>query len=389
MPCPSCGRAGLERVYSVKSVPVHSCILLPTRQEALDFPRGDVELGFCHACGFLTNIAFDEEVQDYSPLYEDQQSFSPTFTAFARGLAERLIDRHQLRHKQIVEIGCSKGDFLLLLCELGGNQGIGIDPSAIPGRVQSPAAKQVRFIPEYYSDRHAGYPADLLCCRHTLEHIHQTADFLRTVRRGLKVGSGAVVFFELPDALRVLRDAAFWDIYYEHCSYFTAGSLARLFRSCGFEVTDLSQEYEDQYLTIEAVPAGAPPSRIDPLEESVSDMAAVVAAFREQVNPAREAWRRRLDALCAEGRRIAIWGSGSKCVAFLTTLDAGHAVGRVVDINPHRHGRFLPGLGIEITSPDSLRTYQPEHVLVMNPVYRQEIASMLHAMQVPAEVVAL
>ena len=44
-----------------------------------------------------------------------------------------------------------------------------------------------------------------------------------------------MVFFELPDTERVLTEAAFWDIYYEHCSYFTPGSLARLFRRTGFE----------------------------------------------------------------------------------------------------------------------------------------------------------
>ena len=29
------------------------------------------------------------------------------------------------------------------------------------------------------------------------------------------------MFFQVPDMSRVLRDLAFWDIYYEHCSYFT------------------------------------------------------------------------------------------------------------------------------------------------------------------------
>ena len=46
------------------------------------------------------------------------------------------------------------------------------------------------------------------------------------------------MFFELPDVMRELCEGAFWDLYYEHCTYFSCGSLARLFRATGFEVLD-------------------------------------------------------------------------------------------------------------------------------------------------------
>ena len=67
------------------------------------------------------------------------------------------------------------------------------------------------------------------------------------------------LFFELPDTERVLDECAFWDIYYEHCSYFTPGSLERLFRRSGFEVTRQWKAFDDQYLMLEARPgAGVP-----------------------------------------------------------------------------------------------------------------------------------
>ena len=86
----------------------------------------------------------------------------------------------------------------------------------------------------------------------TLEHIHPTGDFIATVRRAIGDRVGTNVFFQIPEATRILRDCAFEDIYYEHCSYFSPGSLARLFRANGFEVLGLSTEYDGQYLTIEA-----------------------------------------------------------------------------------------------------------------------------------------
>ena len=60
---------------------------------------------------------------------------------------------------------------------------------------------------------------------------------MRLVRGSIGDRPQVTVFFELPDMERVLVEQAFWDIYYEHCSYFTLGSLARLFRRTGFDVT--------------------------------------------------------------------------------------------------------------------------------------------------------
>ncbi|WAL62593.1 class I SAM-dependent methyltransferase [Thermocoleostomius sinensis A174] len=360
-----------------------------TQLEALDFPRGDVVLGHCEHCGFITNIAFDAKWSAYAPNYEDQQSFSPTFNQFAIDLANRLIEKYDLYEKDIVEIGCSKGDFLLLLCELGNNRGVGIDPSVVPGRVKSAAANRVTFIQDYYGDHHAKYVGDFICCRHTLEHIQPTAEFLSTVRRSIGDRLNTVVFFEIPDTLRVLHDLAFEDIYYEHCSYFTPGSLARLFRSCGFEILDLYLAYGQQYLMIEARPVTHSSDRILPLEEALEQTAADVQYFAAAIETKLFHWKQHLVTLQDQGKRVVIWGSGSKCVAFLTTLGMADQVQYVVDINPHRHGKFIPGVGKEIKSPEFLKVYQPDQIIVMNAIYCAEIQKMLNGMGVGAEIVAL
>ena len=72
---------------------------------------------------------------------------------------------------------------MFLLCELGNNRGVGIDPSVVPGRVKSKASDRVQFIQEYYSKQHARYVGDFICCRHTLEHIQPTKEFIQTVTR--------------------------------------------------------------------------------------------------------------------------------------------------------------------------------------------------------------
>ena len=386
--CPNCGHHELSIFYEVRDVPVHSCLMMSSKSEAINFPCGDVVLGFCDRCGFITNIEFDPKWSAYAPNYEDQQSYSPTFNKFSLKLANHLVDKYDLHNKDIIEIGCSKGDFLLLLCELGNNRGVGIDPSVVPGRVSSEAADRVTFIQDYYSEKHAEYVGDFICCRHTLEHIQPTSEFIRTLRKSIG-DRDTVVVFEIPDNTRVLKEQAFEDIYYEHCSYFSPGTLARLFRDSGFEVTDLYCDYGDQYLLIEAKPVAIPSAQIHPFEENVDDVAADVQLFTEKITQKLEYWKNYLDDAQAKQEKVVVWGSGSKCVAFLTTLKTIEKIEYAVDINPHRHGKFIPGVGKEIMAPEFLKTYQPDKVIVMNAIYKQEISDMLDEMGVSTEVITL
>lgn len=49
----------------------------------------------------------------------------------------------------------------------------------------------------------------------------------------------------------------------------------------------------------------------------------------------------------------------------------------VVDINPHKQGMWLPGVGVEVTSPEVLADLQPALVIPMNPIYVEEIRADL------------
>ena len=380
--CPSCGAGGMSVFYEVNNVPVNSVLLVMSREEALGFQTGNIRLAVCEKCGFISNIAFDEALTQYTARYEATQGYSPTFNKFHTALAQNLIDRYDLRGKDIIEIGCDKGDFITMLCEMGNNRGVGFDPAYVPGRHPSSAADRLTFIPDFYSEKYTEYRADFICCKMTLEHIPNVGEFVATVRRSIGDNRDATVFFQIPNARYVLCDVAFWDIYYEHCSYFTKGSLGRLFRANGFDVHDLWTAYDDQYLMIEARPISGY-STVAPLpdEESPEETLRMVDFFVEHYDAKRNEWRERLAQMKAAGKKVVLWGGGSKGVAFLTTLDQKlDDIAYAVDINPIKTGTFMAGTGQGIVAPSFLMEYQPEVVIIMNPVYLDEITRDLNKM---------
>jgi SAM-dependent methyltransferase len=373
--CPACGAAGAAAFYEQQDVPVQSVALLGTREEALAFPRGDLVLALCGVCGFVFNEAYRAELQDYSQPAEESQAYSPRFQAFSRSLAERLVGDYDVRGKDVLEAGCGRGDFLAEVCRLGGNRGVGVDPGWFPGRLDAPA--DVEFVRAPYDEAQADREADLVLCRHTLEHIGPVRQFVELLRRPAAPREGVVVI-EVPDVLRVLREAAFWDVYYEHCSYFCQTSMGALAMRCGFEVVQSRLEFERQYVIVELRPG--------PVMEwgDAFEVRTAVRLFAAAAPRAIERWRERL-----AGRYVALWGGSSKAVAFLTAVGAQAEGTAVVDINPHRQGAFLPGAGVQVLAPDALRERPPDLVVAMNPAYLSEIGAALEALGLRCELTAV
>ena len=175
--CPACGSRRLVVFHEVHDVPVSSCLLVGDRAQALAFPRGDLRLGRCEDCGFITNTAFDPSRTAYSPDYEETQGFSPHFQAFIRDLSRDWVDRFGLAGKHVVEIGCGKGEFVVEMLRAGAGSALGIDPGVHPERVPDDVQDRAAWIRGFFPDSLPELVADAVVCRHTLEHIlHLTRD---------------------------------------------------------------------------------------------------------------------------------------------------------------------------------------------------------------------
>ena len=385
--CPNCGADDILNFYNIKNVPVNSVLLLNSLQEARDFPTGNISLALCKRCSFVFNSLFNNDLIELSSRYESTQAFSPTFNLFHHNLAEGLIKRYNIYNKKIIEIGCGQGEFLNLLCEIGGNSGLGFDPVFHDGN-QDKLNGSVKVIKDFFSEKYKYFSADFYCCKMTLEHIQKTNSFIGMLRRSIGDNENALVFFQVPNSDRIFNELAFWDVYYEHCSYFNPQSLSRLFSLNNFDVIDLEKGFDDQYLMIVARPKidiKSLNSTKDP-EIAIKDF----LFFKNNNNLKIDYWKNLIKTKYQNGNmKLAVWGASSKTVAFLTTLGIGDEISVAIDINPQKEGTYIAGTGQQIRTPEFLQTLNPDVIFIMNPIYKDEISKIVEQLNLKVEFISV
>jgi len=206
------------------------------------------------------------------------------------------------------------------------------------------------------------------------------------IRLAIGNRTNAVVYFEVPNALWTLQDLGIWDLIFEHCSYFSANSLARLFSLHGFEVKRLDEHYNRQFLGIELVRQNGSTGNWKPAL-TVSDMSKFVAAFGTNYRGKVEEWKKKFELLNSDGKRAVVWGGGSKGITFLNVMKQHTRIEYMVDINPRKQGMYVAGAGQKVVSPEFLKEYKPEAVIIMNPIYMDEIRNILGGLGIQPELI--
>ena len=387
--CPACGGNEFERFFEISELPVNCIALCPTQEAALGCPKARIELGFCLRCGAVSNLAFDAARLTYDPSYDNSLHFSSTFQKYADEVARYLIERYDLHGKTIIDVGCGNGEFLTLVCGLGNNRGVGFDPSFIPGRTSLEAGKGITIIQDYYSEQYAEHGADFLMCRHVLEHVARPQRFLRSLRATLTEKPGAAIFFELPSASFIFQNKGIWDIIYEHCFYYSSGALARLFSSCGFDVLNVSDSFNGQYLCLEACVSSRETGFLGDAGGDLDSMRDDILGFADEYRSCRTHWEDELGRLARQGKRVALWGAGAKGAMFLNAFRNATSLEYIVDVNPHKCGLYIPGTGQEVVSPEFLKQYRPDVLLIVNPNYRDEISHQVSALGIVPDLLSI
>jgi len=376
--CSLCGNAGTIIFFRMNSIPCSCNTLWSNKEEAINCPKGDILLGFCPSCTFISNYALEADKNRYEDSYDNSLLYSPLFQHYAESTVSNLINRFNLQNRTILEITVGKVDFLSLFCSLAPNKGLKLHPSIIDNHLM------LKKINEF--SKHIN--VDFVFSFHDLEHSNDPTCFLKMLKN--MVGSRTVFFFSVPNIYRAFSTGEFTDVMYEHTSYFTIPSLRYLFNTCGYEVIEIFEDTGGLYNSIDIV-ASIPKNKQSvelPLKKDSKEIAELIQVFALRSKEVITRVCLEIRELLDKGKSIVVWGAGARGVTLLNML-RDNRIRFVVDINPNKQGKFVPGTGQEIVAPDFLVSHPPDYVFIINDIYKDEIRKLLERLHIKSEILLL
>lgn len=338
----------LKELYRVEQLPIFQNRMYDTEREARNCPKGDVRLVEDLETGLIYNAAFQAEWMVYDRYYQNEQAVSPLFQTHLDAVAE--IIGKQMGREKLVEVGCGKENFLETL--LGKEFDVtGFDPTY---EGTNSRVKRALFSPGLIEN------ASGLILRHVLEHIQNPIEFLKQLK--IANGHSGQIYIEVPCFDWICQRKAWFDIFYEHVNYFRIDDFRRIFGT----VHQSGKLFGGQYLYVIADLS----TLRNPVTNS-NDRVNFPPDFAVNITQRNE----------TEKNRAVVWGGASKGVIFaLLRARAGQPIRTVIDINPEKQGKFLPGTGLKVKTPEEgLMNLESDAIIyVMNSNYLEEIKQMSH-----------
>ncbi len=331
----------LIQLYQIEQLPIFQNRMYDSEEEAKACPTGDIRLVEDQLTGLVYNAAFLPDLMVYDARYQNEQAVSSFFQDHLEQVAN--IVEKTMGKNSIVEVGCGKGFFLEKLLQTGFDV-TGFDPTY--------EGSNPRVIKRYFEPG-IGVHADGIVLRHVLEHIQDPVAFLSQLRESN--GGNGKIYIEVPCFDWICDHHAWFDIFYEHVNYFRISDFDRIFET----VIESGHLFGGQYLYV------------------VAELSSIrVPKFCEEK---RVRFPADFNGEIVASEHAAIWGGASKGAIFaLLRSRAGHQINTVIDINPAKQGKYLPGTGLKVQSPEDGLADLPEGsiIYVMNSNYLQEIKAM-------------
>lgn len=384
--CRACGSARLRRFLSLGDMPLSDGFLRPDQLDRPE-PRFPLDVAFCEDCTLVQiehtvapEILFDAEYPYFS-------SVSETVVENARENVEaRLAERPLGPSALVVELASNDG-YLLQFYRERGVPVLGIDPA--PGPAAEARKRGVDTLVAFFGLELArrlaaeGRQADILHANNVLAHVADTGGFVRGIATLLKPDGIAVI--EVPYVRDLVEKVAFDTIYHEHLCYFSVRSVQELFARHGLVLVRVERiPIHGGSLRLFAAKAGEPDRSVRDLlaeERAVGlDRFDFYARFGERVEALRERLLALLARLKEEGARIVGYGAAAKGTILLNVCGIdGRFLDCVVDRNPHKQGRLVPGVRLPIRPPEVLASDPPDVLLILPWNITDEIARQQRA----------
>ena len=370
--CRSCDGRDLRVILDLGRHPVSNA-LLTAADLAQDEARYPLVVALCRDCALLQVMETIPPDELYQRDYPYFSSSSPALLRHASSLAQKLVGERNLGpHSFVIEVASNDGYLLRNFVERG-VPCLGIDPARGPG--DAARARGIATLTDFFGTRIAealaaqGRLADVVIANNVVAHVDAINDFVAGFARVLKPTGVAV--FEFAYAVDMIESCEFDTIYHEHLFYHTLHGLEPLFGRHGLHLNDIERlpiHGGSLRLIVSRDPLRS--ERLRALWEREAALGADRPGWYENFAARTSELKSSLAALLrkekAEGGRIACYGAAAKGATLVNYLDLGPGFFEyVVDANPFKQGKLMPGQRIPIAHPDRLLADKPDAVLLL------------------------
>jgi SAM-dependent methyltransferase len=343
----------------------------------------------CERCWLVQTLDFAQADEFFSSEYAYFSSFSTTWLQHAERYVTRMVDRFQLdASSHVVEIASNDG-YLLQYVKARGIPCTGIEPTASTARAAR--EKGIDTIEAFFSAEFGarlaaeGKQADLMAANNVLAHVPDVNSFVAGFANLLK--PDGVATFEFPHLLRLLAETQFDTIYHEHFSYLSLTAVERIFGANGLAVFDVEEiPTHGGSLRVFAQRTGTGrhgvTSRVAEVlgAESGAGLSAAKGylGFQSRAEKVKDDFVSFLIEAKRQGKRVAGYGAAAKGNTLLNFSGCRRdLVAYVVDRNPAKQGKFLPGSRIPIVSEEVLYRDKPDYVVILPWNLKAEVMQQL------------
>lgn len=388
MKCRHCGHSLQHPFLDLGSAPPSNAYLTPAALNAPEtwFP---LKVLVCSHCWLVQTEDHAGREELFSHDYAYFSSFSSSWLTHAQRYVTSVTDRFGLGSAScVVEIAANDGYLLQYVREMG-VPCYGVEPTA--STAAAAREKGIDIEEDFFgvalaqSLRAQGRQADLTVANNVLAHVPDINDFVRGFAVLLK--PQGVSTFEFPHLLRMVQECQFDTAYHEHYSYLSLTAVQSIFLANGLSVFD-----------VEEVPTHGGSLRVY-AQRSDTGTRAITASVgallaREQAAgmqstdfyanfqlQAQRIVRELLSFLISAGNRgehVAAYGAAAKGNTLMNFAGVRpHLLPYVVDLNPAKQNKFMPGSRIPIVDESYLRAQRPTHVLILPWNIKDEVMQQL------------
>lgn len=350
-------------------------------------PRFPLHARVCDNC-LLVQV---DPVQPPENIFVDYayfSSFSESWLKHCSDYADAMTERFGLRRdSRVVEIASNDG-YLLQYFVAKGMRVLGIEPAANVAQVaiERGVPTEVAFFGVDTASRlaEAGWSADLLAAKNVLAHVPDINDFVAGIR--IMLTRDGVFTVEFPHLLNLIRQVQFDTIYHEHFTYLSVIALQPIFERHGLTIFDVEkQPTHGGSLRLFVVRSEAGRTASEHVEDILNeeraaklDQPAGYDGFEPKVQAIRNDIRAFLVNAKSQGKRVVAYGAAAKGNTLLNYCGVtAHDIEFVVDRNPEKQGRLLPGSHVPVRPVEALIEAQPDYVFILPWNLRHEIMSQL------------